>query len=282
MLYVLLFSPPHLQLFTYLPVGRLSTSYYPCLHFPLSTLYFILSIVSRLDIELVNRGLARSRTVAQTLILQGAVLLNSHPAEKSSTIISPADTLEIIADLPYVSRAGTKLEKALDEFAVNPSGLIVLDVGSSTGGFTDCLIQNGAKKVYAVDVGTDQLNPELKANPKIISIEQTDIRNLTSLPENVDLAVIDVSFISLTKVLPAVKKFLKPNAKIIALVKPQFEVGPNIVNKKGVVTDSHVREKALQNIISWTEQNGFVFLKKIDSPIHGTDGNAEYLIYLSL
>lgn len=238
--------------------------------------------MSRLDVELVNRGLARSRTIAQTLILQGAVLLNEHPAEKSSTLISPADKLEVIADLPYVSRAGVKLEKALDEFGFNPTNLVILDVGASTGGFTDCLTQNGATKVYAVDVGTDQLNPELKSNPKVISIEQTDIRNLNSLPEKVDLAVIDVSFISLTKVLLAVKKFLKPHGKIIALVKPQFEVGPDVVNKKGVVADIKLREKALQEVISWTEQNGLVFLKKIESPIHGTDGNTEYLIYLSI
>ncbi|MFA6536076.1 MAG: TlyA family RNA methyltransferase [Candidatus Paceibacterota bacterium] len=238
--------------------------------------------MSRLDVELVNRGLARSRTIAQTLIEQGAVLLNEQPAEKSSTNISPIDKLEVIADLPYVSRAGVKLEKALDEFELNPSGLVVLDVGSSTGGFTDCLIQNGAIKVYAVDVGTGQLNPELKKNLKVVSIEQTDIRNLASIPEQADLAVIDVSFISLTKVLPAVKKFLKPQAKIIALVKPQFEVGPDIVNKKGVVADVKIREKALQDVIAWTEQNGFVFLKQIESPIHGTDGNTEYLIYLSI
>jgi len=237
--------------------------------------------MSRLDIELVNRGLARSRTIAQTLIEQGAVLLNGQPAEKSSTLISPADNLELIADLPYVSRAGVKLEKALDEFGVNPAGLVVLDVGASTGGFTDCLIQNGANKVYAVDVGTDQLNPELKTNPKIVSLEKTDIRNLVSLPEKVDLAVIDVSFVSLTKVLPAVKKFLKPNAKIIALVKPQFEVGPDVVNKKGVVTDLKIREKALQGVITWTEQNQFIFLKKTESPISGTEGNIEYLIYLA-
>ena len=238
--------------------------------------------MSRLDIELVNRGLARSRTIAQTLIEQGAVLLNDHPAEKSSTIISPVDKLEVIADLPYVSRAGVKLKKALDEFGLNPTGLIALDVGASTGGFTDCLLQNSATKVYAVDVGTAQLNPELKSDPRVISVEQTDIRNLKPLQKEADLAVIDVSFISLTKVLPAVRKFLKPHAKIIALVKPQFEVGPDIVNKKGVVADPKVREKALHDVIAWTEKNNFVFLKKIESPIHGTDGNTEYLIYLSI
>jgi 23S rRNA (cytidine1920-2'-O)/16S rRNA (cytidine1409-2'-O)-methyltransferase len=234
----------------------------------------------RLDILMTEKKIVKSRKVAHDLIKSGKVSINGE------IILKPAkDILDnaeiIISEQPkYVGRGGLKLEKALVEFKINPTNLIILDVGSSTGGFTDCLIQRGAKKIYAVDVGTDQLDAKLKNNPQIISLEKTDIRNIQNLPEKPDLAVIDVSFISLVLILKKVSDLLKAKAKIIALIKPQFETKKEDKNKSGIVKNDEIRAKVLRNIRIYSQKNKLGVLNIIDSPILGGSGNKEYLLLL--
>ena len=236
----------------------------------------------RIDITLVKNGLVRSRNVAVELIKSGFIFVNGKVVKKPSEEFGVDIKIEVKNQPRFVSRAGEKLEKAIIEFNFDLKDKIVLDIGSSTGGFTDCVLQNGAEKVFAVDVGTNQLVKEIRENPKVISLEKTDIRKLEQLPENtsVDIAVIDVSFISLTLVLPHIKKFLKPDAKIITLVKPQFELSPADINKSGIVRTPELQIQALQKIISWCPQNGFQILAQTDSPILGNEGNKEYLLYI--
>ena len=234
----------------------------------------------RLDILLATKKLVRSRKVAHDLIKSGKVLVNGE------IILKPAkEVLEdpeiIISEQPkYVGRGGLKLEKALTEFIIDPTNLIILDVGSSTGGFTDCLIQGGAKKIYAVDVGTNQLDAKLKNNPKIISLEKTDIRDIIKLPEKPDLAVIDVSFISLELILKKVSNLLKSKAKIIVLIKPQFETSKEEKNRSGIVKNDEIRNKVLNNIRLYCQNNNLNVQGIIDSPILGGSGNKEYLLLL--
>lgn len=236
----------------------------------------------RLDILITKRKLVKSRSVALDLIKKGLVEVGGEIVTKpAKDFTDSADLIiEIIKQPKYVGRGGLKLEKALDKFELDPTRLVAIDVGSSTGGFTDCLLQKGAKKVYAVDVGTDQLVSSLKQDPRVISMEQTDIRNIETLPEKMDLAVIDVSFISLELILEKVSNLLSLDGKIIALIKPQFETAKEDKNKSGIVKSDQIREKVLENIKNFCDKNKLKILGITDSPILGGSGNKEYLILL--
>jgi 23S rRNA (cytidine1920-2'-O)/16S rRNA (cytidine1409-2'-O)-methyltransferase len=234
----------------------------------------------RLDILLAEKKLVRSRKTASDLIKAGKVLANGEIIRKPAKDFTEEATIKILEQPKYVSRGGLKLEKALTEFQLDPTGLTILDVGSSTGGFTDCLLQKGAKKVYAVDVGADQFDPELKKDSRIILREKTDIRDITRLPEKPDWAVIDASFISLKEILPPVKNLIKETGLIIALVKPQFETPQEAKNKSGIVKTEQFRTEALNKIKDFAKSIGLKNLKTIGSPILGGSGNKEYLLLL--
>jgi 23S rRNA (cytidine1920-2'-O)/16S rRNA (cytidine1409-2'-O)-methyltransferase len=234
----------------------------------------------RLDILITEKKLVKSRSVAGDLIKKGLVRVNNEIITKTAKDVPEDAVIEILEQPKYVGRGGLKLEKALEEFQINPEGLIVLDVGSSTGGFTDCLLQKGAKKVYALDVGTDQLDPNLKNDPRVISMEKTDIRNIKTLPDKIDMAVIDVSFISLEMILESVKNLLKTEGKIIALIKPQFETSKTDKNKSGIVKNDELREKVLEKIKNYAQKINLKVLKETDSPILGGSGNKEYLVLM--
>jgi 23S rRNA (cytidine1920-2'-O)/16S rRNA (cytidine1409-2'-O)-methyltransferase len=241
----------------------------------------------RLDIAIVRRGLAPSRERAQTLIMAGQVHLGDRVLDKPGMQVSPdADfrLAETPDELKYVSRGGLKLEKALEFFHLDPTGLVALDVGASTGGFTDCLLQHGARRVYAVDVGRAQLAWTLRNDPRVVVMEHTNIRNLTSLPEAIQCVAIDVSFISLRLVLPAIAPLLAPQAWIVALVKPQFEAGKAEADRgAGVITDPAVHERVLNELQAWIrEHTPFRIEGLTDSPIYGREGNREFLLHLSL
>lgn len=219
--------------------------------------------------------------MASELIKAGRIKAGGKIILKNSEKIEEAALVEIVGDeLPYVGRGGLKLEKALTEFEVRVEKLTVLDVGASTGGFTECLLRQGARKVYAVDVGTDQLVAKLKDDPRVVSLEKTDIRNVEKLPEEIDLAVIDVSFISLELVLEKVKSLTKKNGQIIALVKPQFETSQKTKNKSGVVKTETDQKEALEKVKTFCNKIGLKILGEIDSPILGGSGNKEYLLFL--
>jgi len=242
----------------------------------------------RADLLLVERGIAESREKAKVLILAGKVFYsldgkNFHPVLKPSQTLPPSAEIKVEEDLPYVSRGGLKLEQALNFFEVDPSGLVCLDVGASTGGFTDCLLQRGAKRVYAVDVGKGLLHPKLREDPRVVVLEGINARYLTPshFPEMMDLITVDVSFISLKKVLPALKELLKDNGLIIALIKPQFELSPKEV-KKGIVRDPKLHLKVVNEIWEFAKDLGFDPLGVVESPILGAKGNKEFLICLRL
>ena len=237
----------------------------------------------RLDVLVVQRGLAPSREKAKAMIMAGVVLVNDQREDKPGT--SFATDCEIrIKGTPqkYVSRGGYKLEKAIDVWKIDLQDLVCMDVGASAGGFTDCMLQNGAAKVYAVDSGTNQLAFSLRTDPRVVCMEKTNARYLTgeAIGEEVDFVSIDVSFISLTKVLPAAREVLREEGCIAALVKPQFEAGREKVGKKGVVRDAKVHEAVLNEVISFAAANGFQVLGADYSPIRGPEGNIEYLLYL--
>lgn len=234
----------------------------------------------RADILIFKKGLSRSRQNAQELIKEGKVLVGERKIVKANELLQEDTEIRITEQSKYVSRAGLKLESAIKEFDIDISDKVALDIGSSTGGFTDCLLQNGIKKVYAVDVGTDQLSEKIRNDKRVVSLEKTDIRKLGELPEKADIAVIDVSFISLEKVLPSVLKFLKPEAEIVALIKPQFEVGRENIGKGGVVKDEGAKISALKRTEIFAQSLGLSIKGKIKSPILGGDGNEEYLFYL--
>ena len=237
--------------------------------------------IKRLDVEVYFRGLARSRSEASDLIERGKVKVNGIISIKPSSKASSTDVIEVISPLRFVSRAGEKLAGALEAFQIDPAGLEALDIGSSTGGFTDCLLKAGARKVVAVDVGTDQLVSELRTDPRVELHESTDIRRF-SLSSLVDLAVADVSFISLSHVLPKIYESLKPKGRAIILVKPQFEVGMEIAKKfKGVITDEKLRQDALERIKSEASKIGFSVVSEAPSPIEGEKGNKEFLLLLA-
>jgi 23S rRNA (cytidine1920-2'-O)/16S rRNA (cytidine1409-2'-O)-methyltransferase len=233
----------------------------------------------RLDILIIKKGLVKSRNVSGELIKEGKVLVDGKKILKPGAKVSIDAKIEIKERPKYVSRGGLKLERALDAFEVDVKDLIVADIGASTGGFTDCLLQRGAKHVYAIDVGHGQLAEELRKDPRVSVYEKTDIRKLKALPEKVDLATIDVSFISLTLILPHVQRLLKPRGQIIALLKPQFEVGRGRT-KKGIVKNKELREQTVEKIKQWAEENNYKVKAVTESPIKGTAGNIEYLFYL--
>ena len=236
----------------------------------------------RLDNLLLERGIVQSRERAKGLILSGDVRVYGNPVNKAGTLIDENAEIEITKDIPYVSRGGLKLEKAIKEFNINVKDKAAIDVGASTGGFTDCLIQYGAKKVYAVDVGYGQLAWKLRNDPRVVVIERKNIRYIkpSDIGEPVDIATIDVSFISLKLVLPVVKNLLKENGEIIALIKPQFEVGRGEVGKGGIVREKEKHEKVISEIKSFAIDLGFKVLGITESPIAGQKGNVEFLIYL--
>ena len=241
----------------------------------------------RLDVALVRRGLAPSRERARALIMAGQVLVAGHLVDKPGTLISldaECSLKEAPNELKYVSRGGLKLEKALASFGLNPEGLVALDVGASTGGFTDCLLRHGAKRVYALDVGQGQLAWTLRNDPRVVVMEHTNIRYLNSLPESIQCAAIDVSFISLRLVLPALVPLLAPGAWVVALVKPQFEAGKAEVDRgAGIIKDPEVHDRVLHELQEWITQNTqFRILGLTNSPIYGRDGNREFLLHLSL
>ena len=237
----------------------------------------------RLDVLLVNRGMASSREKAKSMIMEGIVYVNGQKEDKAGTLFDTGAPLEVRGTtLPYVSRGGLKLEKSLKSFSLNLNGLVCLDVGASTGGFTDCMLQNGAAKVYAIDVGRGQLDWKLRNDPRVVCMEKTNIRYVrpADIGEEASFSSIDVSFISLTKVLGPVKDLLKPDGQIVCLVKPQFEAGREKVGKKGVVRDPRVHEEVLHKVIRWALDLGFIVLQLDFSPIKGPEGNIEYLLHL--
>lgn len=234
---------------------------------------------SRLDKELVARGLVESRARAQMLITEGSVLVNGISVTKSGALVAAADRITLSnEDVSWVSRAGAKLERALDHWHIDPNGKTILDIGASTGGFTDVLLSRGAKKVYALDVGHGQLATKLRHDARVVNMEGTHISNVSQkdFPDQIEMIVVDVSFISLEKILPKVKELLG-NGVLIALIKPQFEVGRERINK-GIVKDPELHEEVLSRIKSEATYLGFVVEGMIESPILGGDGNKEFLI----
>ncbi len=236
----------------------------------------------RLDKILVERGLAESRERARALILAGQVVIGDHAAMKAGQMIPVDSDIRLKGGLPYVSRGGMKLEKALDEFAIDVDGVCALDVGASTGGFTDCLLQRGARKVFAVDVGYGQLAWKLRNDERVVCIERMNIRFLEpeALSEIPGLAVIDASFISLEKVLPNTIRLIGDEAEIVALIKPQFEVGRGEVGKGGVVRDPAKHREVVESVTALSERLGLEVKGVIESPVLGPKGNREFLIYL--
>lgn len=236
---------------------------------------------ARLDVELVRRGLVPSRERAQEALRAGLVTVNGTKAVRAATQVSESDVLRVAGDpIGYVGRGGLKLEAALERFGVEPGGMVCLDVGASTGGFTECLLRRGARKVYAVDVGRDQLHPSLRGDPRVQVMEQTDIRRVEALPEVPSLVVIDVSFISLALVLPSVVRLLEPVRVVIALIKPQFEVGREGLGKGGIVRDAKLQELSVQKVLDAARSLGLEPGEVIPSPVLGTEGNREFLVIL--
>ncbi len=237
----------------------------------------------RLDVLLVKRNLAESREKAKAVIMSGIVYVDGQKEDKAGTAFGDTAVIEVRGTgLKYVSRGGLKLEKAMTHFSLELSRKICMDVGASTGGFTDCMLQNGAAKVYAVDVGKGQLAWKLRNDPKVICMEKTNIRYVTrqEIPDGIDFSSIDVSFISLTKVLGPVKALLTEEGQIVCLIKPQFEAGREKVGKKGVVRDKKVHLEVIQTVMEFAQSLGFGVLGLEFSPIRGPEGNIEYLLYL--
>ncbi len=238
----------------------------------------------RLDVMLVNRGLATSREKAKAIIMSGIVFVDGQREDKAGSTFDEKVNIEVKgATLKYVSRGGLKLEKAMSHFDIALDGKVCMDVGSSTGGFTDCMLQNGAVKVYAVDVGHGQLDWKLRNDERVVCMEKTNIRYVT--PDQIEEAPafvsIDVSFISLTKVLGPVKELMTENGEIVCLIKPQFEAGREKVGKKGVVRDRKVHEEVIHMVMDFASSIGFVLCNLEFSPIKGPEGNIEYLLHLS-
>lgn len=235
-----------------------------------------------MDLLLVERGLADSRNHAQALVLAGKVRVNHSPSGKPGDSVSSEVFIEVIKPFPYVGKGGIKLEKALQVFKIAPEGRVCLDIGASTGGFTDCLLKHGAVKVYAVDVGKGQLVWSLRQDPRVVCLEKTNARYLTSaeIPEPISLCVMDVSFISVRNILPVVRDFMVSDGEIIVLIKPQFEAGRGST-KKGVVRKAETHEKVLNEMLEWFHRNSFFVQGITHSPVTGADGNIEFFCYLS-
>ncbi len=238
----------------------------------------------RLDIILCDKGLCESRSKAQAVIMEGLVFVNEQRVDKAGTPVDPESKIEIRGSTcPYVSRGGLKLEKALRYFGVDPTGLVCSDSGASTGGFTDCLLQQGAKKVFAIDVGYGQLAWSIRSDPRVVVMERTNIRNVTPemLGEPLDLSVVDVSFISLRLVLPVIRDLLGPDGQVLCLIKPQFEAGKDKVGKKGVVRDIKTHIEVLDQFLETAGNLGFTVVDLTYSPVKGPEGNIEFLGHLS-
>ncbi len=237
----------------------------------------------RLDVALFEKGYAESREKAKALIMSGIVFVNNQKCDKAGDTVKPEDKIEVRGKtLKYVSRGGLKLEKAMTVFGPELCGLTCADIGASTGGFTDCMLQNGAKKVYAVDVGYGQLAWKLRTDERVINLERTNFRYVTKeqIPDSLDFASVDVSFISLSHILPTLKTLLKPDGKAVCLIKPQFEAGKENVGKKGVVRDTAVHIDVINKIIKLVKENGYSLLGLDYSPVKGPEGNIEYLCYI--
>jgi len=242
-------------------------------------------IKKRLDVLLLEQGYADTRSKAQAIIMSGQVYVDGQKADKPGMSFDETLPLEVRgATCPYVSRGGLKLEKALRDFGVDPTGFVCSDSGASTGGFTDCLLQQGASKVFAIDVGYGQLDWKIRSDPRVVVMERTNVRYVTreQLGESLDLSVIDVSFISLKIVLPVIKTFLKPNGQVLCLIKPQFEAGKEKVGKKGVVRDPHTHQEVLDNFVALANELEFKILGLTFSPVKGPEGNIEFLAHLTL
>jgi 23S rRNA (cytidine1920-2'-O)/16S rRNA (cytidine1409-2'-O)-methyltransferase len=235
----------------------------------------------RLDKMLVSRGLVESRAKARGIIMAGEVLVNGVVVDKAGTMVSDEAEITLIEPLPYASRGGYKLAGALDHFEIDVAGRLCADVGSCTGGFTDVLLQRGAARVYSIDVGYGQLDWKLRQDKRVVVMERTNARYLESLAEQVDFVSIDVSFISLKLILPAVAGWLTETGQVVALIKPQFEAGKSFVGKGGIVRDAAVHQMVLETLLSWAVENGWRILGLITSPIQGSGGNIEFLVQLS-
>lgn len=237
----------------------------------------------RLDVLLVQQGLAESREKAKAIIMSGNVFVDGVREDKAGTMFADSVNIEVKGNtLPYVSRGGLKLAKAVECFGVELEGKVCMDVGASTGGFTDCMLQNGATKVYSVDVGHGQLAWKLRNDERVVCMERTNIRYVTpeDIADRIDFVSIDVSFISLTKVLVPVKALMNDEARMVCLIKPQFEAGREKVGKKGVVRDKAVHEEVIEMVWQFAESIGFSVLNLDFSPVRGPEGNIEYLLYL--
>jgi 23S rRNA (cytidine1920-2'-O)/16S rRNA (cytidine1409-2'-O)-methyltransferase len=234
----------------------------------------------RLDALLLERGLFASREQARAAVLAGDVAVNGRPSTKPGVSVPDDAAIEIAPRRRFVSRGGEKLEHALDRFGIDVRGLIVADIGASTGGFTDCLLQRGAERVYAVDVGYGQIDYRLRTDPRVVMLERTNVRYLAALPEKVALATIDVSFISLTKVLDPVRRLLRPQGDFVALIKPQFEARRDEVGRGGVIRNRETHARVIGRVAAWATQNGLRVRGLTASPILGGEGNREFLIWL--
>lgn len=237
----------------------------------------------RLDVLLVQKGLAPSREKAKTMIMEGNVFVDHQREDKAGTFFDPSVTIQIHGNtLRYVSRGGLKLEKAMAQFDIALDDKVCMDIGASTGGFTDCMLQNGASKVYAVDVGYGQFAWKLRQDPRVVCMEKTNIRYVTpeDIADALDFASVDVSFISLTKVLGPAKELLKDGAEMVCLIKPQFEAGKEKVGKKGVVRDPAVHIEVIERVMLFAQSIGFGVLHLEYSPIKGPEGNIEYLVHM--
>ena len=237
----------------------------------------------RLDILLVKKGLAPSREKAKTMIMEGNVFVDNNREDKAGSSFDENAKIEIKGNtLKYVSRGGLKLEKAMTHFGITLDGKVCMDIGASTGGFTDCMLQNGASKVYAVDVGYGQFAWKLRQDPRVVCMEKTNIRYVTpeDIADRLDFASVDVSFISLTKVLGPARALLQDDGEMVCLIKPQFEAGREKVGKKGVVRDKAVHEEVIHKVIDFALETGFSILNLEYSPIKGPEGNIEYLVYI--
>ena len=237
----------------------------------------------RLDVLLVNRGLAPSREKAKTMIMEGNVFVNNNREDKAGSTFPDDCNIEIHGKtLQYVSRGGLKLEKAMKHFDISLDGKVCMDIGASTGGFTDCMLQNGAVKVYSVDVGYGQFAWKLRQDERVVCMEKTNIRYVTpeDIADRLDFASVDVSFISLTKVLEPARNLLQDDGEMVCLIKPQFEAGREKVGKKGVVREKSVHEEVICKVIDYAVSIGFVVLNLEYSPIKGPEGNIEYLVYI--
>ncbi len=234
----------------------------------------------RLDTLVLEKYPQYSRRQIQSWIMQGKILVDNHPITKPGTQLKPDVEILLNAKEPkYVSRAGFKLEKALDHFAIDPTDKIILDAGLSTGGFTDCLLQRGATKIYGVDVGYGQVHEKIRNDPRVVLMERTNLRTLSGLPEPIDMVSLDLSFISLLKVMDAVAKIIKKGGDLITLIKPQFEAEKHQVGKKGIIKDPAIHQEVIEKITSGIKQCGFELKGLIESPITGATGNKEFLAF---